>query len=152
SKNKTECGDIANALGIVTNGVLANMRDQILQHFDANPDLKTNPRYVGLFQRGCKRKIDENEHVNIEPERSSQRRCLEDVSNNLAPLSSIPQNSSVPASASSVTYPCFPPSGAVTYSSIPYSSAPYSHPYSYHISTMQSQPSSSRLTLEYFNE
>ncbi|THU98480.1 hypothetical protein K435DRAFT_611468, partial [Dendrothele bispora CBS 962.96] len=49
SKNKTECGDIANALGIVTNGVLSSMRDQILQHFEVNPDLKTNPRYVGLF-------------------------------------------------------------------------------------------------------
>ncbi|THU83133.1 hypothetical protein K435DRAFT_572366, partial [Dendrothele bispora CBS 962.96] len=56
NKNKTACGDIANALGITVTGVLAEMRLQIAQHFEANPALKTNARYAGLFRtRGQKR-------------------------------------------------------------------------------------------------
>ena len=49
SKKRGELKDIVKALGLSTTGTKAVLHEAIQQHFDARPDLKSDRRFVGLF-------------------------------------------------------------------------------------------------------
>ncbi|KAG6834808.1 hypothetical protein H0H93_007268 [Arthromyces matolae] len=59
SKNKTQLGDLAAALGFETQlddkRTKAQFLEQITKKFEAEPELKDDPRFVGMFKRGSKR-------------------------------------------------------------------------------------------------
>ncbi|KAE9393576.1 hypothetical protein BT96DRAFT_923982 [Gymnopus androsaceus JB14] len=70
SKNKRDLIDIAFSLDIETDGASLNvLHVRLNAHFDANPSLKENPRYIGLFSWKCKR--DDPPKENAEPGPSS---------------------------------------------------------------------------------
>ncbi|KAJ3963816.1 hypothetical protein EV361DRAFT_983655 [Lentinula raphanica] len=57
SLNKSTLIDIAFALKVKYDGASAGtLRVRLNAHFDANEDLKQDPRFIGLFQWKCKRK------------------------------------------------------------------------------------------------
>ncbi|THU88384.1 DDE-domain-containing protein [Dendrothele bispora CBS 962.96] len=62
TKGKADLGDIAASLDLPVNGTKEDIHSRIEEHFTANPELKENARYVGLFRRGRKRapEADEN--------------------------------------------------------------------------------------------
>lgn len=49
SKKRGELEDIVKALGLLTTGTKAVLQEAIQQHFEAHPDLKSDRRFVGLF-------------------------------------------------------------------------------------------------------
>ncbi|KAF5387436.1 hypothetical protein D9757_007787 [Collybiopsis confluens] len=65
--------DIANAVKIPHKGALVDLRTRLKAHFDANPELKTDRRYIGLFKRSRKRKDPPKENI----EGSSRRPRLD---------------------------------------------------------------------------
>lgn len=50
SRRKEELADIAAALSLSDSGKKDDLFERIMQEFEANPDLKTKPRFEGLFQ------------------------------------------------------------------------------------------------------
>ncbi|THU94069.1 hypothetical protein K435DRAFT_860890 [Dendrothele bispora CBS 962.96] len=78
NKNKTACSDIVNALGITVTGVVTEIQSQIFQHFEANPELKTNAQYAGLFQTCGQKQMVPVDEIEQPP---TQCCCLNDVTN-----------------------------------------------------------------------
>ncbi|KJA19578.1 hypothetical protein HYPSUDRAFT_117364, partial [Hypholoma sublateritium FD-334 SS-4] len=56
AKNKQYVGDLAYCLGLSTDGTKAKILERIKEHFAANPDLKTQDQYIGLFNSTRSRK------------------------------------------------------------------------------------------------
>jgi hypothetical protein len=66
TKNKTQLGDLASALALSLEGTKADFVERITKHFEENPDLKLQDRFVGIFNRSRQRR--QNQPDSNEPE------------------------------------------------------------------------------------
>jgi hypothetical protein len=61
AKSKPDLQDVAQALGISIEGSKKVLLEHIGNHFGANPDLRSSPRYEGLFNRSRRRPTARND-------------------------------------------------------------------------------------------